>query len=255
MGTLFLSFSIAIGSAIGLVALSRSFDLETYTTRVFPLIPILYAIVYQALEHRRTGKAKPIPPAKAKEEMKAGAKKLFENITADRIFMAIGISIGIKIAFEVFYAVLFVKFSGQTFADIYGKFGIETVARFVRGDHPWLSGEEGFTLLALVAVVSSFGTGLWIGYTSRGRAILEGVLVGTAVTLISAVTNMVILYRKIEQVAEAMAAQMGLAAHIGFVAVLTVQVMLYGLWSGISEKAKQERVVRLEARRSGRKKK
>jgi hypothetical protein len=66
---------------------------------------------------------------------------------------------------------------------------------------------------------------------------------------------MVILYRKIEQVAEAMAAQMGLAAHIGFVAVLTVQVMLYGLWSGISEKAKQERVVRLEAKRSGRKRK
>jgi hypothetical protein len=38
-----------------------------------------------------------------------------------------------------------------------------------------------------------------------------------------------------------MAASMGYGMRIGFVAVLTVQVLLYGLWAGIAEKAKMER--------------
>ena len=35
MGNLFLSFSIAIGGALGLVTLSRVFDLDVYTSRIF----------------------------------------------------------------------------------------------------------------------------------------------------------------------------------------------------------------------------
>ena len=122
-----------------------------------------------------------------------------------------------------------------------GDFGIETIGKFLKGEHPWLAGHEGFYLLSLLAVTTSFGTGLWIGYTSKGRAILEGVLVGAAVTVITATTNMLILYRKIEEVANQMAASMGYGMRIGFVAVLTVQVLLYGLWAGIAEKAKMER--------------
>jgi len=62
MSNLFISFLIAIGAAIGLVVMSREFDLEFYTSRIFPLIPIFYAIVYQIFEKLQTGKTKPIPP-------------------------------------------------------------------------------------------------------------------------------------------------------------------------------------------------
>ncbi len=233
---------IAIGGAIGLVTLSRSFNLEFYTTRIFPLIPIFYAIIYEILEKRKTGKDKPIPPSKAKEEMKAGMAKIFQNVTAGRIFTAIGVSFVIKIVFEIIFVALYVQFSERSFESLYGDFGIETIGKFLKGEHPWLAGKEGFYLLSLLAVITSFGTGLWIGYTSRGRAILEGVLVGASVTVITATTNMLILYRKIEEVANQMAASMGYGMRIGFVAVLSVQVLLYGLWAGIAEKAKTERV-------------
>lgn len=242
MGNLFISFSIAIGTALGLVTLSRTFDLEFYTTRIFPLVPLFYAIAYEFLERRKKGRVKPIHPTKAKEEMKTGAKKLFETITPGRILTAIGISLAIKLLFEILFVAMYIRFSGHTFAGLYGTFGIETIGRFLKGEHPWLAGNEGFYLLTLLAVITSFGTGLWIGYTSRGKAILEGVLVGATVTLISSMTNMLILYRKIEEMANQMAASMGHAMRIGFVVVLSLQVLLYGLWSSVAERAKEERL-------------
>jgi hypothetical protein len=241
MNNLFLSFMIAIGGAIGLVTLSKTFDLEFYTTRIFPLIPLLYAIVYQALEKAQTGKAKPIPPSKIREEMKAGAANLFQNITPGRIAADVGVSFGIKVAFEMLFTSLFIYFSGQTFARLYGTFGMETIGRLLRGDHPWLTGREGLSLLVILAVATSFGTGLWIGYTTKAKAILEGVIVGAVVTLVSTITNMLILYRQIEEMANQMAESMGYVTRYGFVAVITVQVLLYGLWSGVAQMARQER--------------
>ncbi len=250
MGNLFVSFSIAIGGAVALVIMSKVFDLDTYTNRIFPLIPILYAIVYEVLERRKTGKVKPIPPSQAKEEMKAGAKTLFQNITAGRIVFDVAVSLAIKFSLELYLAALFVYTSGQSFSAIYGSFGIETIGSFLRGEHPWLSGSEGLILLALLALATSFGTGIWIGYTSKGQAILEGVIAGAAATMIMAMTNMLILYRKVEEMADQAAVSLGYGVRVGFVAVLTLQVLLYGLWSGIARKAKQERELRATIKKS-----
>lgn len=253
MGNLFLSFTIAICGAVGLVTVSKVFDLDTYTGRIFPLIPIFYAIIYEVLERRKTGKAKPIPPSQAKEEMKAGAKALFKNITAGRIITDVGVSFAIKFSIELFLVAFFIYFSGRPFSFYYGAFGIETVGTFLRGEHPWLSGADGLYLLVLLAVVTSFGTGLWIGYTSGGKAILEGVIAGAAVTMITAMTNMLILYRKIEEMADQIAASLGYGVRIGFLAVLILQVLLYGLWSGIAQKAREEREFRAAIKKSVRK--
>jgi hypothetical protein len=38
--------------------------------------------------------------------------------------------------------------------------------------------------------------------------------------------------------------------RVGFVAVLALQVLLYGLWSGIAQKAKEERALRAAIRKS-----
>ncbi len=253
MGSLFLSFSIAIAGAVGLVSLSKVFDLDTYTTRIFPLIPILYAIIYEVLEKKRNGKAKPISPSEAKEEMKAGAKLLFKNITTGRIITDVGVSFGIKFTLEILLAALFLVITNQHFSAVYGTFGIETVGRFLRGDHPWLEGSEGVTLLALLSIITSYGTGLWIGYTSEGKAILEGVIAGAAVTFITAMTNMLILYRRIEEAADQMAASFGYGIHVGFVSVLLLQVLFYGFWSGIAQRSKQERALRAAIKKSVRK--
>lgn len=253
MGNLFLSFSIAIVGAVGLVTMSKVFDLDTYTSRIFPLIPILYAIIYELLERGKTGKSKSIPPSQAKEEMKAGAKMLFQNITAGRIITDVLVSFAIKFTLEIGLVALFLTITSQSFTTVYGIFGIETVGKFLRGDHPWLEGSEGVTLLALISLITSFGTGLWIGHTSEGKAILEGVLAGAAATFITAMTNMLVLYRRIEEAANQMAASLGYGVHVGFILVLSLQVLLYGLWSGVSQAARQERAVRAAIKKSVRK--
>jgi hypothetical protein len=253
MANLFLSFAIAICGAAGLVVVSRAYDLDIYTSRIFPVIPILYALVYQALEKMTSGNAEPIPPGRAREEMKSGAAGLFQGITMERVLLGIGISLAVKLIVEAVYSLLFIRFTARSFTAVYGTFSVETVARFMRGDHPWLGGSEGLALLAVIAFAASFGTGVWIGYTTRGEAILEGVIVGAFVTLLTTMTNLIVLYRKLEELAVQAADSLGYVTHVGFVAVITLQVLFYGLWSGVAQKNKQKRLARLEAKKTARK--
>lgn len=253
MSTLFISFLVAIGGAVGLMLLSKVFELDFYSARIFPIIPVLYALVYEAIEKRRTGRSRPIPPSQAREEMKAGASALFQHITVGRIAVDVGINFLIKFSLEIALTAVFLLAGHQAFPELYGTFGIETIGRFMKGEHPWVGGGQGMLILALIAVITSLGTGLWIGNTSKGNAILEGVIAGAVVTVITSMTNMLILYREIEALADQAARLMGYALHIGFLVVLLLKVLLYGLWSGMAQRARTERLAVESAKRAGRK--
>jgi hypothetical protein len=69
-------------------------------------------------------------------------------------------------------------------------------------------------------------------------------------------TNMLILYRKIEAVTEKLAYTMGYAMQAGFLVVLALQVLLYGLWSGLVQMGKRDRTqVAVERRKKKRSRK
>jgi hypothetical protein len=241
MGNLFLSFSIAISGAIGLVILSRILDFENYINRILPLIPVLYAIVYEVLEHKKKGKPKALQTLQEKEETKAREARAPEPLTFGRIVTDVGVIFIIKFSVEIFLLALFLFFSGQTFSQTYGTFCIDTVGKLLRGDHPWLIGNEGMYLLALIALITCVISGLWIGYTSKGMAIVEGVLAGAAVTVVMAMTSMLTLYRKLEEVTVQFADSLGYVINAGFLVVIALQVLLYGLWSGLVQRGKNER--------------
>lgn len=253
MDNLFLSFTIAIGGAVCLVALSKAFDLEFYITKILPLIPILYAIIYEVLEHRKANRtkarAKTLPSSVERVGRVEADSPSAPALTFGRVITDVGVSFAVKFLIEMFLLALFLRFSGQSFSEAYGPFSIETVSRFLRGDHPWLSGNDGILMLALISIITCFITGLWIGYTSHGRAILEGVLAGAAITVVMSMTNMLILYRKIEAVTQNLAASMGYAMQAGFLVVLALQVLLYGLWSGLVQMGKRDRTLVVVERR------
>jgi hypothetical protein len=246
MGNLFVSFTIAVCASIGLVSLSRSFDMDFYTSRTLPLIPILYAIVFEVLERRKSDRGERSPETVGKPRPNGQPDMLtstFGRVTGD-----VAISMLIKFSLEIALTTLFLRLSGLTFSEVYGKFSIDTLGRFLRGEHPWLENKEGVYLLALLSLATCILTGLWIGYTTRGNAILEGVLAGAAVTIITSVTNFLALYRSIETTVERLAESMGYALNAGFLIVLSLQVLLYGLWSGLVQNAKEERVRRSQKR-------
>lgn len=256
MFNLLLSFILASGCAVSLVVLSHMTGLEHYTSRVFPLIPLLYALIYQILERIKTGKAKSMPaekvkPEALKREMRSDLKRLFRNITPQRIFSAIAISFFIKLVMESIISAIYIYYTHISVKGVYGNYIITIISRFLRGEHPWLSGIEGLYMLACLAMATSLGTGMWIGFTSKTSALLEGVISGMVVTIFTAMTNMLFLYQKIEEVTSRMAQTMGYNTPVGFMAVLSFQVMLYGFWSGIAQKIKQDRMMR---RLAGRKK-
>jgi len=241
MVNLFLSFSIAIGGAVGLITLGRVLDFDSYIARILPIVPIFYAIIYDVLERRKTrksGKSAPYPREGTKVALPADAEA---GITPGRIILDVAVSFIVKFSVEIFLVVLFLRFGGQAFTEAYGTFNIGTVGTFLRGEHPWLSGKDGIYLLALVAILSSIVTGSWIGHTSKGNAMLEGVLAGSVVTLVNSMTNMLVLYRTIEDMTVRLADSMGYAMSAGFLVVIGLQVLLYGLWSGLVQMQKQER--------------
>ncbi len=250
MGNLFFSFSIAVSGAIGLVALSRVLDFDAYISKILPIVPIFYAIIYDILERRKTRRSRKAAPSPREGTRAALPADAEAGISAGRIILDVAISLVVKFSAEIFLVVLFLQFSGQTFGQAYGTFTVETVGTFLRGQHPWLTGKDGIYLLAVVALFTIFVTGSWIGHTSKGNAILEGVLAGSVVTLVNSMTNMLILYRSIEDMTIRLADSMGYAMRAGFLIVMGIQVMLYGLWSGLVQMKKQER-----DRRKGRGKK
>ncbi|MGE5173421.1 MAG: hypothetical protein ACM3MD_06300 [Betaproteobacteria bacterium] len=237
MGNLFLSFSIAVGGAICLVTLGSVLNFDSYITRILPIIPIFYAIIYEVLDRRKPGKTTSFPWVGTK----AATPHAEAGITAARVIIDVAVSFIVKFSTELFLVALFLRFGGQTFSEAYGTFNIGTVGTFLRGEHPWLTGKEGIYLLALVAIITSFVTGSWIGHTSKGNAILEGVLAGAMVTLINSMTNMLILYRTIEEMTIRLANSMGYVMRAGFLVVIGLQVLLYGLWSGLVQMQTQER--------------
>ncbi len=256
MGNLFLSFTIAISGAVSLVVMSSVFELENYTSKALPLIPILYAIVYEVLEHKKKGKSKTVVQTpREKEETKKREALTAEPLTFGRVVTDVGVIFIIKFSVEMFLVALFLRFSGQTFSETYGIFSIDTVGKFLRGDHPWLAGSEGMYLLALIALITCFISGLWIGYTSKGMAILEGVLAGAAVTVVMAMTNMLSLYRKLEDVTVRFADSLGYVISAGFLVGIALQVLLYGLWSGLVQRGKNERALLVIAEKAAKKSK
>ena len=254
MGNLFLSFTIAISGAVGLVIASRFFDFENYVNKILPLVPILYAIVYEVLEHKKKDKGKYVQEPREQDELKERRAHADERrLTFGRVVSDVGVIFLIKFSIEMFLVALFLHFSGQTFSEAYGTFCVDTVGTFLRGDHPWLSGSQGTWLLALIAILTCFISGLWIGYTSKGMAIVEGVLAGAAVTVVMAMTNMLALYRKLEDVTIQFADSQGYVMRAGFLVVIALQVLLYGLWSGLVQRGKNERA-RLKAAEKAEKK-
>jgi hypothetical protein len=242
MGNLFLSFTIAVGCAISLVASSRAFDLESYTNRILSIIPVLYAVIYEVLDRRKGSRSARTAASILRGETKEVSPSSQAGITAGKIVTDVAVSFVITFFIQMLLAVVFLRVIGQPFSDVYGAFDTEMVARILRGDHPWLSGKDSVYLLALVALLGVAVTGSWIGHTSKGNAILEGVLTGAVVTLINSMTNIRILYRTIEEASVNLADSLGYAMHAGFLVVMGVQVLLYGLWSGLVQKYKQDRV-------------
>jgi hypothetical protein len=240
MGNLFLSFAIAIGCAIGLVASSRAFDFESYTNRILPIIPVLYAVIYEVLDRRKGGRSAKSAVSFSRGESRKVSMSPEAGITAGKVMADVAVSFVVTFFIELFLATLFLRVSGQVFSDVYGAFNIGTVVRFLRGEQPWLSGKDCVYLLALVALLSTIVTGSWIGHTSKGNAILEGVFTGAVVTLINSMTNMMILYRTIEQATVRLADSLGYVMHAGFLVVMGVQLLLYGLWSGLVQMHKQD---------------
>ncbi|HTF99222.1 MAG TPA: hypothetical protein VK654_01385 [Nitrospirota bacterium] len=230
------------------MSLSNIFNFDSYFNKILPVVPILYAIVYEVLERRKSRKAGSSPALR--EEAKTVRRSAGTGITPGSVIAAVAVSFIIKFFLEVVLTLLFFKFSGESFSNAYGAFSFKTIGQFLRGEHPWISEREGIYLLALLYLATIMSTGLWIGYTARGSAIVEGVLAGAVVALINSMTNMLYLYRSIEAAAERLVDSMGYVTHAGFLVVLALQVLLFGLLSGLVQIAKEERALRRMGARS-----
>ena len=103
MGNLFLSFTIAVCASIGLVSLSRSSDYDFYVGKTLPLIPILYAVIYEFLDHRKKGGARNLPRSREIDEglNRKAEPTVFERLAIGRVITGVGLSFLIKLSLEL----------------------------------------------------------------------------------------------------------------------------------------------------------
>src|SRR5208283_5836101 len=107
--------------------------------------------------------------------------------------MGIGVSFVIKFTVDVSLVLLFLRYTGKSFTQVYGAFDLETICIFLRGEHQGISSSQSIYMLARI---TCFGT----GYTTRGKAMLEGVITSATITVVTSITSMPTLYQKFEQV-------------------------------------------------------
>lgn len=235
MSHLFISFAMAMTLSAALLSLLKLYHLEHVLNTLFPIVPFVYAICYQALD--KMNAKRPAPQRKAEPQAAAPSPfRTFDNISMEHVFVAVLFSLVIKLAFEGFFTYALLRLNGQSFTEVYGVFGRETIMVFILGQHPWLNGNElmYFMMLLVVAILVSVCTGAWIGYMTKGNAILLGVIVGTIVTMINAVTNMQLLYMRLVELTNELTGALGLTTDLGFIIVMGLQVLLYGFWSGVA---------------------
>ena len=99
-------------------------------------------------------------------------------------------------------------------------------------------------MLFLEMIMMSCAGGIWLGYTSKTRPIMEGIVAGTLVSAIIAFTNLTPLYGQINQMTSQWAGLTGSKIHFELFSGVLVFTFLFSCWVLMGLKLKMNPVNR-----------
>jgi len=164
------------------------------------------------------------------------------------VLTGVVLSLATKCVMEGVFLYTFYRKSGMPFHLLFGGWTDNLVARFLRGDLLMVTGSQVVPLLLVELLVLTAVGGLWIGSTSSGAPVLEGVLAGTILAFFATMTNLALVYSRIESLARTTASLFDADSSMAFsLAGPLFQVYLYGCWTLVGLRWRRERSSRSTA--------
>jgi hypothetical protein len=165
-----------------------------------------------------------------------------------RVLIGVVISLGMKYLMEGIFLYTFYRKSGVPFHTLYGGWEQDLAGRFIRGDLLAVTGSQVVPLLAVEALVLTAVGGLWIGFTASKTPILEGVFAGTILAFFASLTNLSLLYARLDSLAQTTASLFGAGYSQVFpLAGPLLQIFFYGCWTLIGQQWRRDRSLRAAA--------
>lgn len=220
------TLAMAVLTSFLFIKLIVMLDLKEYLGLVVPLLPVFYTIIYPILDrpfsndvHRKVHQGE-IPP------VEFSAPSYFKNLSFWRISGAIGIAIGIKFLMEFSHYGMLIFLSDGSILNFWMRLDPVLLFRLIKGD---LSSSP-IAFLFLQMMIMSLAGGIWLGYSSKSRPIMEGIVAGTLLSILIAFTNLTPLYGKIKNMTSEIAGKAGEGLHLEVFSGVLFFTFIFSCW-------------------------
>ena len=243
------SLTLSLIAAILLIKGAIYLNFRETLSLALPVIPVFFPLFYRAMDKDAAGPMLPEGRSGRTSFWKKQFSLRFSEMRSLRtVLIGVTLSLVVKFAMEGFFLYAFYRKSGLPFQTLFGGWGDDIVGRFLRGELLAITASQVVPLLVVEALILTAVGGLWIGFTSPGTAILEGVFAGTILAFFATLTNLSLLYAHVESVTHTAASLFGADYPQAFsLAGPMLQVFFYGCWAMVGQRWRRERSFRSAA--------
>jgi len=246
---LFASLALSLVAAIVLVKGAIYFDYRETFTLALPVLPAVFPLIYKFLGKEPVAAGILDRVSERSTLLKRHFSFRFSEMRSlRRVLIGVTLSLAMKFSMEGLFLYSFYRRSGLPFRTLFGGWEDHLVGRFLQGELLAVTDSQVLPLLAVEALVLTAMGGLWIGFTSSGTPILEGVLAGTLLAFFATLTNLSLLYARLASFAQTAASLFGAGYAQAFpFAGPLLMIFYYGCWTMVGQQWRRERSLRSAA--------
>ncbi len=235
---LILCLTLSLLAAIALIKWAIYMNFRETLSLALPVIPVLFPLFYRFLDKNAGGMGALTSLSGRSSFWKRQFSLRFSEMRSLRmVLIAVMLSLTVKFVMEGLFLYTFYKKSGAPFHTLFGGWENNLIGRFLRGELLAVTGSQTLPLLFVEALILTAVGGLWIGLTSPQNAILEGLFAGTILAFFATLTNLTLLYARVESVTRTAASLFGAgSSQILLLAGPLFQVFLYGCWTLVGQR-------------------
>lgn len=220
------TLALAVVMSFIFIKLIVLLDLKDYLGLVVPLLPVFYTIIYPILDrpfsreiHQKVHRGEILP-------IEVVTPSYFRSLSAWRIAGAIIISLGIKFLMEFTHYGMLIFLSDGSLANFWMHLDPALLFDLARGD----LAVSPIPFLFLEMIMMSLAGGIWLGYSSKSRPVMEGIVSGTLISIVIAFSNLTPLYGTIKNVTTRLTGMSGEGLHLEIFSGVIFFTFIFSCW-------------------------
>jgi hypothetical protein len=237
------SLTLSVVAAIVLIKGALYFDYRETLALALPVLPSVFPIFYRVLtKGSATAGILNQAPVRSSVWMRHFSLRFSEMRSLRTILVGVTLSLLTKYITEALFLYTLCRTSGLPFPVLFGEADGSLLGRFLRGELLMVVAAPVVPLLVVEVLILTAVGGLWIGCTSSGSPVLEGVLAGTILAFCATTTNLTVLYAHIESLTQTAASLLAADYFQAFsLAGPMLQIFLCGCWAIAGQQWRRDR--------------